>query len=130
MTLQIMWVTANTPIPCTAEQDAVRACYVVDTHTIYLDKNLKGFYRYFVPYHEIAHSLYKENFDKTLFKDTIFSKDYETIANDFAWWMYAKKFPKEQKFVNQILTKEKIQYFKDTCDKQCVKYILGLPIKK
>ena len=126
-TASIIWITNKTPVPqCTFEPTEEHVCYVSENNTIYISKEIKGISKYFVLYHEIGHSLYKENFPKEVFKGGIFGPDYETMANDFAWWMYAKKNKKEEKFVERVISKEKRDYFSKTCQKKCVNQVLKI----
>lgn len=129
LTTAIIWTTNKTITPCVFEVGYPKACYVEKSNTIYISKEIKGIRHDFVLYHEIGHSLYKENYPKNLFKVGFLSTATETNADNFAWWIFAQKFPKEKKFVNSILTKEKIKYFQDTCNTKCVKDILKIKIK-
>ena len=127
--ITIYWVYNDTEVPCELEADDVYACYMVDTNSIYLSKELEGEKKDFVLYHEIGHSIYKENFPEEIFKDSLFGPGYETMANNFAWWIYSTKYPKEQEFAKSVLTGEKIKYFQETCTSDCIKVILKIEIK-
>ena len=129
LTAIIIWTTNKTPTPCTFKIDYPHACYYEPSNTIYISKEIKGFNKYFVLYHEAGHSLYKENFPRDIFKNTYFDPAYEGLADNFAWWMYAKKYPREQKFVNSVINKEKQDFFTSTCQKKCQADILKLKIK-
>ena len=129
LTAQIIWMTNKTIMPCTFEVGYPHACYIVENDTIYISKEIKGISKTFALYHEIGHSLFKEDYPKDLFKAGFLSTATETNADNFAWWMYAKKYPKEKKFVKSILTTAKIQYFEDTCKTKCQKDILKIKVK-
>lgn len=142
-TAAIIWTTqANVAHQCDGNAAKVMAtdiggCYNHDNKTIYMTTgkipNI-GVGKDYILYHEVGHSLYWMDFPKDIFKTTpgfesFSGPDYEVIADDFAWWMYAKKHPKELKFVNSILTQAKRDYFAGTCKKKCVDAILKLKIK-
>lgn len=125
-TALVIWTTNKTPTPCTFLEGYPHACYAVDTNTIYVSKDIKGRSRYFALFHEAGHSLYKENFPRDIFKATPFDTEEESMANDFGWWMYGKKYPDERVFVNKVISKNKRQFFADTCAAKCQRDILKI----
>lgn len=122
----------KTPVPtCTFELGYPHACYSESNNTIYISKEITSAPRDFALYHEIGHSLYKKNFPTNLFKTDVWGNpDYEVLANDFGWWIYAKKHPKE-KWLEKValLERDQYAYFASTCQKKCVEKILSLKIK-
>lgn len=137
-TAAIIWTTqANVAHQCEGNATKVMAseiggCYRHDTNTIYMTTgkipNI-GVGKDYILYHEIGHSLYWMDFPKEIFKASVFDPDYEGIADDFAWWMYAKKHPKEKKFMESVIKKQERDYFANTCQKKCVDAVLKLKIK-
>lgn len=128
ITATIVWFMATGFNPC---DEPNIACYMGDTHTIYVKKNLR-IYDGFVLYHEIGHSLFKKEFDDKIFKQGVFTQDYETIADSFAWWIYSQKHPTKIKTIftkDSPVSKEQIDYFEEKCPRSCVKEILAIKIK-
>ena len=135
LTATIIWTTQTGIIkhcyPNLSGADDAAACYDHDSNIIYINKKTsKAIPKDLVLYHEIGHSLYWMDFPKDVFKESVFDEpDYEVMADDFAWWAYGKKHPKQQKFVNEILTPQKIKFFEDSCKVKCINSILTLKRK-
>ena len=130
LTALIIWTTSAVVVNVCGGAD-IGGCYVIATDTIYIASDLENRSDYkkdFVLFHEIGHSLYKHDFPKEIFKNGLFAPDYEIIADNFAWWIYAKKYPKERKFVRNLLSQKKLNYFASTCDRMCVCDILSIKI--
>jgi hypothetical protein len=131
LTATIVWITNKTLIPnCVFEIGYPHACYSEKNNTIYISKEIKSAPRDFILYHEIGHSLFKKNFPQDLFKPDMWGNaNYEVLTNDFGWWIYGKKHPKELKFTNKVVSQDKRNYFSSTCQKKCIDSILKLKIK-
>lgn len=125
--INISWVLDKTPLPYCPVLEAgfARACYSEETNTIYISQEIKD-QKDFIFYHEIGHAIYKQNFPKDLFKETYFGPDYETLANNFAWYIYGKKYPEKQSFVNETVSAKKLDYFSQTCNAACIRTILKI----
>lgn len=128
--LKISWILDSTPIPeCNLEKGFVRACYSETSHTIFISQDITAKDKDFILYHEVGHFLYTQSFPKDIFLSGPFGPDYETIANDFAWWIYGAKYPNQKNFANEVVTSKKQEYFSSTCDTNCVETILKIKIK-
>jgi hypothetical protein len=128
LTAMIVWKSNTVPICGTGEP----GCYIQSTNTIYVStKPYDGVGADFILYHEIGHSFYKKAFPISIFPDgSMGDPSYEMIANDFAWWMYGQKYPKQYgAFAKDLLNKNQLAYFQGTCNSKCVTQILKVKIK-
>ncbi len=99
------------------EQYPLDGCYVEKTKNIYINNETTR-PQDFVLYHEIAHHLFKLKFDKKLF-------DKETMADQFAFFIYGKKYPELPDYNQDQSLKE---YFSKNCDQMCVDAILSIKL--
>lgn len=135
-TARIVWVSHKSPDPMcgfTKEQlkdpEWARSCYTPKNNTAYVSRDDGD--TAFAMYHELGHSIYLENFPHDIFKSSAFGPDYESIANDFAWYMKAQANPKKNgAFVKSVISPAKLDYFSRTCDSKCVAKILSIKIPK
>lgn len=103
------------------------ACTQPTTHQIWM-----GTKDEFTLYHEIGHNLY---FDNKPTNNGIMS-DQQTIADDFAWYIIAKKYPNKyidstkywtnETFYKSIVRKEIDKMFRKTCGSKCIKEVIML----
>lgn len=92
-------------------------CYVYKTKTIYIDYDTAR-PRDFVLYHEIGHHLFWRSYDKNIFANE------EIMADQFALFIYGKKFPKLVKFQHPTIK----TYLKKYCDNLCSDTILSIKV--
>ena len=74
----------------------------------------------FILYHEVGHALFNQDFfaDKTQFKNV------ETLAENFALYVYQYKY--HNVFIKT--TKKNQKYFATKCDKKCVEEIINVKV--
>ena len=94
------------------------------------NENFEGEDKNLILFHEIAHSIFWDNFPKELFqKSPLGDPDFEVVANDFGWWIYGQKYVEEYEFSRMVLTEEKIRYFESVCNLACVDEILKIKVE-
>lgn len=106
------------------DPNSVDACADLEKNTIEMSFEAKQSKKEFVLHHEIGHMIYRLDFPKDIFKQGVFLPDYELVAEDFAWWIYNQTYTDGMK-----LPAEKIKYFEQTCNMECVKDILEIKIR-
>lgn len=130
--LNISWILNNTLVPqCNIQPDFVKACFSDVSNTIFISQDINGaggVQKDFILYHEIGHFLFGQNFPKDIFKAGLTSPDYETIADNFAWWIYGQKYSSEKSFSDAVVSKVKRDYFSQNCNSVCVSSILNIKI--
>ena len=124
ITLHLYTITPK-QITTTCKTNYADGCIILKTNSIYISKSpIEN--RQFVIYHEIGHSLYRENnFPKELYTDS-FSPAREQIADDFAFYIYNQSKPNSEygKFYQKNINKDRDLYFKKTCPEDCVNTVI------
>lgn len=126
LALQIIYGSSkSTSINC--DYFTNQACTDPVAHIIWINENIKN--KEFVLYHEIGHNLYWDN--KTV-DNGIFSSQ-QNIADDFAFYVYSKKYPNTyidgakywtyKTFYDSIIEKKDNELFEETCKEDCLSLI-------
>lgn len=99
----------------------ISACTNPISHVIYTSNKDE-----FTLYHEIGHNLY---WDNKPVDNGIFSEQ-QRIADDFAFYIFSKKYPNEyiddlkywtyKSFYEKTIKKERDILFKNTCNDECI----------
>ena len=99
----------------------VIGCY--NGEDIYIDKNITGILKQTTIYHEIGHSIMKQDYPREIFAND------EDVADWFVWWMLENK---NKGYYNQNngydFPLNVDEYFKIKCSQGCIDSIDGVII--